>query len=302
MQNSKISKTPIVRNLIIFLASAGLVIAANALRFSSAATVTGGASEINKYEMVLRGEDFETDCARGEDSAVPPIPRSSADVDTGRVGAVVAKYHEVLNCLFNQRIKIVVDIMGFGEDANDEDKMTEEEMENIYTLLSPPAVVRDAPNGQRLPCEPTEGVPPLSTYCIAQRGVEEYFEFRSAMLRAREIENTRAVEEKKNLDSTLSEGEVPAHIGFSNVGEIAETLTDLGENLNRIDREIDIARQTLDMSLAAYDEMLMALPLHRKYEEVIKALEVYRDAVSDVRKQTDLYPNAFLDVTTTACT
>ena len=71
---------------------------------------------------------------------------------------------------------------------------------------------------------------------------------------------------------------------------------------NKIGNEIDFAQQALDQGLAAYNEFQMALPLHREYQEIIKSLEAYRDAVAAIRKEVELYPSTFLDVTTTACT
>jgi chromosome segregation ATPase len=113
---------------------------------------------------------------------------------------------------------------------------------------------------------------------------------------------------QKKFESEKSgeeEGQDELHgefFGLGDVSRLSRRLSSLGSELNRIDREIELSRQALDQALSAYNELQMALPLHRKYKETIKALEKYRNKVSDIRKEVDLYPVTFLDVTTTQCT
>lgn len=88
------------------------------------------------------------------------------------------------------------------------------------------------------------------------------------------------------------------------VGGLASGLGDLispKTTRNDIDRELAIARQALDQALSVYNELQMALPTHKKYKEVYKKLEQYRDKVARIRREVEYYPNTFLNVTTTAC-
>lgn len=193
---------------------------------------------------------------------------------TNDVDDLIKTYHQSMNELFNKRIAKIMQL------ANSEN---EENRKNLVNLLTPPQMEKDSAGlpTKRKPCSAGEGVlHNLSTYCLSLEAVEEYFHFREAMLSAREVAKQKAA---------------------SDVRDSKKSLLGYGKLLNRIDREMDIGRQTLDQALAAYNELQMAFPLHLKYREVIGALEKYRDQISLVRKEVDHYPSAFLDVSTTAC-
>lgn len=76
---------------------------------------------------------------------------------------------------------------------------------------------------------------------------------------------------------------------------------EISSNLTKVQNEIVTAKNTLDQTLSAYDQLRTAWPMHKKYVEVYSLLEQYRDLLVDVRHQTDLFPNKFIDLTTTAC-
>lgn len=226
---------------------------------------------------------------------------SENDVDD-----LIENYHDTMNDLFNSRIKILVSKM-----LRDKEPLKKKDLEEITALLSPPPPKLDE-NGQPIGREACKGVgnqPPLSTYCLAQVSVDEYFKFRAGMLRLKGLARQEAGTKFESITGQKKENAPDFVIEnrnlFGAVGDLVQgqkSLQGYGETINKIDREIEIARQTLDQALAAYNELSIALPLHRKYQEVITSLEKYRDNVSAIRREIDLYPATFLNVTTPACT
>lgn len=192
------------------------------------------------------------------------IFRTDIEEAEDEIEALSLAYHNTLNDIFNVRIEAIT---ALGE--------------NI-AVIAPPELMRDE-TGQitsRAPCAGGGGTQNLSTYCLAMDTSKEYFQFRAALVEARRLASERAGGLKKNDEDILT----------------------YGQAINRIDREIEIARQTMDSALSAYNELQLALPMHYKYISVIKALEQYRDKVSDIRRQIEQYPETFIDLTTTACT
>lgn len=290
----------IIRNLIILALSAGLVFATQVTKQSSAAP----SQTTNGYlELLRNNKDFKTECEEEQ-------PRDSlVEALSNPVTRTIEKYHEVINCLFNKKIEVMVKKMLKPDE--DGKPLTKEDLQKIFKLLSPPAFKLDE-QGQPVGREDCKGEGEdmnLSTYCLAQAAVKEYFQFREAMQEARRIEKEKAGQQFETVTGKKP-GEAPDTViqqrtlggAIADIFQGEKALQSYGETINRIDREIDIARQTLDSGLAAYSELQMSLPLHRKYLEVIGALEEYRDHVRDIRKEVDLYPITFLDVTTTQCT
>ncbi|MBI4994293.1 hypothetical protein HZC21_01455 [Candidatus Peregrinibacteria bacterium] len=208
-------------------------------------------------------------------------------------------YHKTVNDIFNDKIQALVTL------ANSKKK---EDFEKILELVSPPEFKKDE-EGQmvkRKECDSKN----LSTYCLAMVVTNKYFEFRANMLKAREMEKQKAATQfatqtgKKPQAGETSDTLIQQRTLFGAIGDIFQgekAIQSYGVAINDIDREIDLARQALDQTLASYNEMQMALIMHSKYKKIIESLETYRDKISEIRKEVDLYPITFLDLTTTAC-
>lgn len=216
-------------------------------------------------------------------------------VDAGEsFESVRSAYHKKMNELFNVKIK------GLVKRAN---STKPEELAKIQTLVTPPDFESAKADEQikRKPCTDEN----FSTYCLSGPTTREYFAFREAMLKLRAKERTEGA--TKFQAATGKDPNQAPDTFFQQKPLIssifgAEKLQNFGERINRIDDEVEVAHQTLDQALSAYNEMQMALPLHVKYIELISALEKYRNKVSAIRQQIDLYPTTFLNVTTTSCT
>lgn len=291
--------TSILRNLVILALSASLVFMTQVSRFSSAESEQG-----NKYEDLLYGGDFDVNCETGD--AEDREARDEEELDMDEVDEVIGKYHEMINCLFNMRIQKMVKKM-----LESDKKLTKEDLDKILISLSPPKFIPNEENQAvgREPCLNEGDGMNLSTYCLAQAATEEYMQFRAAMQKARQKEKQDAAQQffkvtGKSVNEAPDKFVEQRSLGgaFADIFQGEKALQDYGATINRIDDEMKFARTALDQSLAAYSELQMALPLHRKYKEIITTLEEYRDKVSDIRKEVDLYPVTFLDVTTTQCT
>lgn len=76
----------------------------------------------------------------------------------------------------------------------------------------------------------------------------------------------------------------------------------ISARLEAITREKSAAKQALDQTLSAYNELRTAWPMHKKYMEIYESLTTYRDKMVEIRKQVEEFPSKFIDATTTKCT
>lgn len=283
------------QNLIILALCVVFVFATNKAKIGIFAQDTETAPA-NKYSKVLNGGDFENDCSK--DGLISRIQ----NLNETNLNKMVRKYHENINCLFNKRIeKLVWNLLDMTSEGK---KIKGEE---LTKLISPPGFIVDPetkkPTALRVKCERTGKDINHSTYCLAEEASNEYFEFKDALESAKKYQKDLAIEFFQTKSGT-GVSDAPNTITDATVDFTTgiKALQKSGEYINQIDLEADIARQALDQTLAAYNELQMALPLHRKYREVITALEKFRDGIAKVRDQIELFPSTFKDVTTPACT
>lgn len=267
----KIPKS-ILRNLLILLLSLAVAASTYTARHNGARAL-GEQEAADRYTQILLDEDYTKDLENTEDA----------------VDELVETYHETVNDLFNRKIKAMAELAASEKP---------EDMEILFKSLSPPKPTFDE-NQQITGREPC-GEGDISTYCLAQGALKEYFAFRLAMMKARNVTQEKVMARQAVKKVTeAGDGEV---VVIGGKQTLEESTKDQGDILGRIDREIDISRKTLDRALATYSEMQMALPLHHKYKKVITALEKYRSQLGKLRRTIDLYPVIFFNITTTKCT
>jgi hypothetical protein len=178
----------------------------------------------------------------------------------GKTEATVEAYHERMNELFNDKTELL--ITKYDEKAVDE-----------------------APKDGE-PCTEEN----VSTYCVAETAVNEYFAFQEVLLEHRtKIEIPEKPEEEADGDTA----------GKQLISDLAELQS---QRLRFIDEELDVGYEVMDLTLKAYNELHRAYPLHKKYEEIKKELIQYRDMMAEVRHQVEFFPTKFIDVSTTSCT
>lgn len=93
---------------------------------------------------------------------------------------------------------------------------------------------------------------------------------------------------------------VPGNLGISVYDEISASTSYFNRTTN-INQALDTAKKTLDQTLSAYDQLRMAWPMHQQYVQIYADLVKYRDKIVNIRHETDIFPQKFVDVTTTAC-
>lgn len=69
----------------------------------------------------------------------------------------------------------------------------------------------------------------------------------------------------------------------------------------KIDREIQAARDSLDLTLAVYNQVQSVYPLHKELADLIGNMETYRDSLSAIRSKMELFPSRFNNATSPSC-
>lgn len=81
----------------------------------------------------------------------------------------------------------------------------------------------------------------------------------------------------------------------------AQKVMMVSARLDAIKREIVTSKRALDQTLAAYNELKTAWPMHKQYVQIYKNLVEYRNKLVEVRHHVEEYPSKFIDATTTKC-
>jgi len=181
-----------------------------------------------------------------------------------------ALYHLRINNLFNNKIKLLID-----EKGSDKGKCSDEK--------------------------------DITTYCLAETATEEYFRYREALLEKKNLPEDPSIRSGESLIKRYIKGdaklllnrlEKDPKLASRNLGLIAESHN---EKIALINRELVAAKKALDKSLAAYNELRAAYPMHLQFQKIISNLIKYRDQLKKVRKEIEKYPGKFHDASTTKC-
>lgn len=124
----------------------------------------------------------------------------------------------------------------------------------------------------------------VTTLCLSVAALEYFEDFKVAMA----IRSERFWKEEEEGDDLQS----------LSINDILITQSLRAE---AIAQEVTVAEIALDRSLAAYNELRVAYPIHKQYEQIIVDLTKYRDALADVRDEIELYPSKLLDASTPSC-
>ncbi|EKD63313.1 MAG: hypothetical protein ACD_51C00298G0003 [uncultured bacterium] len=121
----------------------------------------------------------------------------------------------------------------------------------------------------------------ISTYCLAESMVKEYIEFKSGL----EDHSLYAIDAEDSNSEILL-------VDMSAKAEARSRIISL---------EQENAIKILDMSLAAYNELQIALPMHNSYLDTLDVLKDYDSELIDLREDVAEWEADFIDVSTTDC-
>lgn len=219
------------------------------------------------------------------------------------VNEIIVTYHNHVNETFNNTIKLMLE----AQEARAKNPGTS-----------------DDPNGKPLKSA-AECLDPVnnrnySTFCLAvillggnndeclvpdEKKTEDFKKFCELGGGARPLKgylNFKAALEKKKKN--IFETEKDKTKWQKLASDVWDSTTAIGKIFTRnanIDQEIKIAKKALDQTLSAYDQLRLVWPMHVRYKQIYKDLENYRDKIVDIRRQVDLFPSKFIDLTTTKC-
>lgn len=205
---------------------------------------------------------------------------------------VMGQYHQYVNDTFNVYTKKMMNSL--NENPNDPNGVPPEKPEQCQNL--PPNSTGDANFN-------------FSTFCLAvnllgdtsQPNNQGYLNYKAALLvRKNEVFDPQEKDAwNKYIESVTlgKENTQKAQQAYQ-----VEKLLTVSGRIEAVDREIKTSKTALDKTLAAYDQLRMAWPMHQQYVRIFNALTTYRDNLVDLRQQTDTFPSRFVDMTSNKCT
>jgi len=122
----------------------------------------------------------------------------------------------------------------------------------------------------------------VSTYCLAVALNENLTQFEIYL---QKNQNTFA--------TSLTEGN--EGITLDDAFEIAASQR------STVDEQILLAEDTIDLTLAVYNQVQLVYPVHKEMLTLIQNLDDYRGNLADIRNVLELYPAKFNGVSTASC-
>jgi len=120
----------------------------------------------------------------------------------------------------------------------------------------------------------------ISTYCVGDAALKELENYKRAL-----IEHAKLLDVDENIRETQ-----------------LSVSTRFASKINKVEKEIGRAEESLDLALAVYNELQVAYPIHLELMVTIDNLEDYKKRLKALRKQVNKFPSKFIDVTTNKCT
>ncbi|MFA7685531.1 MAG: hypothetical protein WCX95_01885 [Candidatus Gracilibacteria bacterium] len=183
-------------------------------------------------------------------------------------------YHDGMNDLFNESLASVVSIL---VDPNGD----------LSKLNSPCGAANFQEPDGTAKCEKKCIDDPgnVSTYCVSVRSMDMYLKYvvhLGTILGSVNFENLWFSEMRLNPATDLVYRQILAR----------DTL---------INDDIEKSRRVLEATLGAYNEFMIAYPVHRQYQDVIRNLIKYKNKLKDIREYAIQFPSTFIDTTSTKC-
>lgn len=198
------------------------------------------------------------------------------DFEKDKTVEAIALYHKEMNNLFNKSLAKVVEILKDAEKGV------------LNPLLQSPCVASDFQEiGGAEKCEKKcrDDVENASTYCVSVRSLDMYMAY---MVHLGKIQSSLDIESLGLKSGILA----------PTTNLIYKALSARDEKINQ---DIEESRRVLEATLSAYNEFMIAYPIHKHYQVVIKNLIKYKNKLKDVRDYIIQFPSTFIDATSTKC-
>lgn len=155
-----------------------------------------------------------------------------------------------------------------------------QKIERLNIMLAQPNFLENEDNKKAFnPPDDLEAcIDNVSTYCVSMGALDKYIDYVNIL---------------NNLVTTLATD--------ADTRTIENILTDTADRNERIKKEFDSAKQVMEATIAAYHEYRLAMPVHKRYEEIITELIKYKLALKDIRKRAMEFPIRFIDASSSQC-
>jgi len=174
-------------------------------------------------------------------------------------------YHKHMNAYFNEKIKSMIKM-----DMDDPN-------------YSPP-------NGEEECSEDN-----VSTYCVSMGALDRYYSYMDILDEIKGLFTPWAFDfEARFINDLPLLGGGTTGLGQTSVSD----LLGLAGMLNdAIRRERQSALEAMELTISAYNELRLAYPMHKKYEELLTDLHSYKDMVLDVESRAEWLPKKYIGAT-----
>ena len=187
-----------------------------------------------------------------------------------------------------------------GED-NDEDGKTDGADSECLDESEPPKVNEYfAENGEdRLSCLLDKcGEDNLSPYCVSLGALDLHLRYLKVLDELQE-----GIPDTNDVDCFYRQT-IPVIGILPTCASTASLENLLGFSVERneaILAEYDASRQIMEVAVAAYNEFMLAYPMHKKYEETLTELTKYKEALNSIKYKAMILPKKFIGTSTYSC-
>ena len=136
----------------------------------------------------------------------------------------------------------------------------------------------------------------LSTYCLAVVLNENLLAFETVLL-----ERKDTLAELEDLASAEAETEEGEDASSDRPDTLDTALQFANQQALVVVEQMQNAEDTLDLTLAVYNQIQIVWPLHVELEDFRANLEGFRDSLADVRDVIEGYPGKFNGASTAQC-
>lgn len=155
-----------------------------------------------------------------------------------------------------------------------------QKIERLNTILAQPNFLQNEDNKKAFnpPADLEACADNVSTYCVSMGALDKYIDYVNVL---------------NNLVTTLATD--------TDTRTIENILTNTADRNERIKKEYDSAKQVMEATVSAYHEYRLAMPVHKRYEEITTELIKYKLPLKDIRKRAMEFPIRFIDSSSSQC-